>query len=288
MDDTRLGGRVPAVLRIRLKYADVDTFIEKFSVNLSRGGLFIASKAPQPVGTTLKFEFQLSQGTPVVRGEGEVIWVKPFDPAAPTKPHGMGVRFVRLDPESKSVIDRALAWKEKSKAAAAEAKAAERPAAPTPPPATPFAKPSPPPPPSVPPPIPTDAAPPRIATEVRMMSAMEAMAKKNTATDEEPEAAPRKPPPPPIARVAAAPVAPPRPLPPPAPRREKRALPDPVDTRVEIETHSGTNGTTTDLDALAADWGLTPERLAKTIEKVRAEGIATDGDALEKLMRPEG
>jgi hypothetical protein len=50
----------------------------------------------------------------VIRGEGEVAWVKPFDPAVPTRPHGMGVRFTHLDDESRAVIDRALVWKERN------------------------------------------------------------------------------------------------------------------------------------------------------------------------------
>jgi uncharacterized protein (TIGR02266 family) len=156
-DDTRLGNRVPAVLRIRLTYSDVDTFVEKFSGNVSRGGLFIATKQPLAVGTVLRFEFQLKQGTPVVKGEGEVIWVKPFDAAAPTKPHGMGVRFTRLDPDSRSVIDRALAWKERGKPAPAE---------PPPPPPAPdhaqvaAAPPPPPAPVAVPVPVPVPVAVP--------------------------------------------------------------------------------------------------------------------------------
>ena len=41
----------PAQMRIRLKYSDVQTFIEKFSANVSRQGIFIPSKTPKPVDT---------------------------------------------------------------------------------------------------------------------------------------------------------------------------------------------------------------------------------------------
>jgi uncharacterized protein (TIGR02266 family) len=98
-------------MRIKLKYPDVDTFIQKYSVNISRGGIFIATRTPKPVGTLVRFEFQLSDTTPVIRGEGQVIWVKTFDPDQPKKVHGMGVRFTRLDSESRTLVDRALAWK---------------------------------------------------------------------------------------------------------------------------------------------------------------------------------
>ncbi len=98
-------------MRIKLKYPDVDTFIQKYSVNISRGGIFIATRTPKAVGTLVRFEFQLATSVPVIRGEGQVIWVKAFDPAQPKKVHGMGVRFTRLDSESRALVDRALGWK---------------------------------------------------------------------------------------------------------------------------------------------------------------------------------
>ena len=42
-DDKRDGERSGASLRLKLKYPDVDTFVEKFSTNISKGGVFIAS-----------------------------------------------------------------------------------------------------------------------------------------------------------------------------------------------------------------------------------------------------
>ena len=34
-------------MRIRLKYPDLETFIQKYAVNISRGGIFIATKQPK-------------------------------------------------------------------------------------------------------------------------------------------------------------------------------------------------------------------------------------------------
>src|SRR5260370_31439866 len=81
-------------------------------MNISRGGIFINTKTPKPVGTELRFEFLLAAGEvleSIIRGEGEVQWVRQFDPAHPAKLHGMGIRFTTLDGESQGVIDRALA-----------------------------------------------------------------------------------------------------------------------------------------------------------------------------------
>jgi len=110
--DQREGERVPTFLRVRLKFADVDAFIEKYSTNVSLGGIFIQSRSPKPPGTVLRFEMALQSGEPLIRGEGQVTWVKEFDPNTPGQPFGMGVRFTQLDPRSRSIVERAVAHRQ--------------------------------------------------------------------------------------------------------------------------------------------------------------------------------
>jgi uncharacterized protein (TIGR02266 family) len=100
-----------APIRIRLRYAAFDTFIEKFAPNVTRGGVFLASRTPPPVGTTFAFEIQLAGGEVALAGDGKVVWVKPYDPAAPQKAHGMGVQFLRLDEPSRRTLNEMLARK---------------------------------------------------------------------------------------------------------------------------------------------------------------------------------
>jgi uncharacterized protein (TIGR02266 family) len=97
-----------APVRVRLRYADLETFIERFSANVTRGGVFIASKAPRAVGDQFPFEVQLANGQIALAGEGKVIWVKEFDPTQPSKPHGMGVQFTALAPASREILQRML------------------------------------------------------------------------------------------------------------------------------------------------------------------------------------
>ena len=101
----------PVSIRIRLKYPDLDTFIEKYAANISPGGMFIQSRAPQPAGTHLRFEVLLADGSRLLKGEGKVIWVREYDAADPTRVHGMGVKFLDLDDESRSVVNFVLAHK---------------------------------------------------------------------------------------------------------------------------------------------------------------------------------
>jgi uncharacterized protein (TIGR02266 family) len=100
-----------APVRVRLRYAAFETFIEKFAPNVTRGGVFLASRTPFPVGTAFSFEIQLAGGEVALAGEGKVTWVKAFDPAAPQKAHGMGVQFLTLDPPSRETLNRMLARK---------------------------------------------------------------------------------------------------------------------------------------------------------------------------------
>jgi uncharacterized protein (TIGR02266 family) len=108
-NDKRGTDRVPAAMRIRLRYTDVETFVDRYATNVSKGGIFIASRTPKAVGALVRFEFQLADGSPVVKGEGKVVWVKEFDPAHPQKPHGMGLKFTRLDAAGRGVLDKMLA-----------------------------------------------------------------------------------------------------------------------------------------------------------------------------------
>ncbi len=100
-----------APVRVRLRYAAFETFIEKFAPNVTRGGLFLASRTPRPIGEVFAFEVQLAGGEVALAGEGKVTWVREFDPAAPNKPHGMGVQFLRLDGPSRDVLNQMLARK---------------------------------------------------------------------------------------------------------------------------------------------------------------------------------
>ena len=100
-----------APVRIRLRFASFDAFIDKFAPNVTRGGVFIASRTPLPIGATFAFEIQLAGGEVALAGDGKVTWVKAFDPATPQKPYGMGVQFLRLDNPSRELLNKILARK---------------------------------------------------------------------------------------------------------------------------------------------------------------------------------
>lgn len=106
--NTRQAKRTPVTLKVKFKSETLDQFIERYAVDVSQGGIFIRTKEPQPVGTQMKFEFQLRDGAPLIGGEGTVVWIREPDPSRPAVAPGMGVRFDRLAEGSPVVLERIL------------------------------------------------------------------------------------------------------------------------------------------------------------------------------------
>jgi uncharacterized protein (TIGR02266 family) len=111
--NTRQGKRTPVTLKIKFKSETLEQFIERYAVDVSQGGIFIRTKDPLAVGTQMKFEFQLRDASPLIGGEGTVVWTRENDPSRPAIAPGMGVRFDRLGDGSQSVLERILAEKAK-------------------------------------------------------------------------------------------------------------------------------------------------------------------------------
>jgi len=100
------------IVRIQLRYPDVGTFIQRFAPNVTRGGIFLTSRAPHPVGTVIAFEITLTQGAPpLLHGTGKVKWVREYDPDEPQRAHGMGVQFLQVAPPCKPMLERLLDYK---------------------------------------------------------------------------------------------------------------------------------------------------------------------------------
>ncbi|MGB0678982.1 MAG: TIGR02266 family protein [Polyangiales bacterium] len=106
MSETRQYKRALVSLKVRFRSATVDDFIERYSIDISRGGLFIQSKNPMPIGTLLKFEFQLQDESRLIHGVGRVAWLRPAsEPEDPDNPPGMGIKFIKMDPSSRALVN---------------------------------------------------------------------------------------------------------------------------------------------------------------------------------------
>ena len=90
-DDRRRAPRAP--IELKVEYKRLNTFFADYTKNISRGGTFIGTEKPLPVGT----EFVFALGVPVwsepLRLRGKVIWVTIGSEATNANPAGMGIEF---------------------------------------------------------------------------------------------------------------------------------------------------------------------------------------------------
>jgi uncharacterized protein (TIGR02266 family) len=92
MSEQRKHERAP--LRLQLNYRDVrgESFLFESSTNISKGGIFIETDAPLPVGTHLVIRFDVPGRKRTVEAEGDVKWVNSRSSPNP----GMGVAWKKL------------------------------------------------------------------------------------------------------------------------------------------------------------------------------------------------
>lgn len=86
-------------------YRTVDGFITDWAVNISRGGLFINSRNPQPVGSTVRLIISLPDQAFPFDLSGRVVRVNEVDNASNQVP-GMAVEFIDVDEDKRSRIER--------------------------------------------------------------------------------------------------------------------------------------------------------------------------------------
>jgi uncharacterized protein (TIGR02266 family) len=106
MADARKDKRTLLSLKIRYKSATLEDFIERYSSDISRGGVFIKAKKPLAVGTLLKFEFMLQDASSLIHGVGRVVWRREEADASPQDPPGMGIKFIKMDADSRAVVQK--------------------------------------------------------------------------------------------------------------------------------------------------------------------------------------
>ena len=90
-DDRRRGERAP--IELRVEYRRLNTFFADYTKNISRGGSFIATEKPLPVGTEFVFALGVPGLAEPMRLRGKVIWVTSTVEATRANPAGMGIEF---------------------------------------------------------------------------------------------------------------------------------------------------------------------------------------------------
>jgi uncharacterized protein (TIGR02266 family) len=105
MAEQRKDSRSAASLKVKYKSSSVDEFVQQFGTDVSRSGIFIKTKSPLEAGALLKLELQLSTAAAVIAGIGRVAWRRAAS-VDPARPAGMGIKFIKLEPASQTIVDR--------------------------------------------------------------------------------------------------------------------------------------------------------------------------------------
>ncbi|HWE23639.1 MAG TPA: TIGR02266 family protein [Myxococcales bacterium] len=97
--DRRTAPRGP--IRLRVDYERMNAFFADYTKNISKGGTFIKTSRPLPVGTRFLFALAVPALSEPVTLDGEVTWVLKADDAGEGQDPGMGIRFVFASAEQR-------------------------------------------------------------------------------------------------------------------------------------------------------------------------------------------
>src|SRR5260221_4317692 len=100
--------RVPVNLRIKFRSETIEQFVERYAVDVSRGGIFIRTREPLAVGTQLRFDFQLQDAAPLLAGEGTIVLIRQNEPTRARATPRLGGRFDKLTPANHPLLHQIL------------------------------------------------------------------------------------------------------------------------------------------------------------------------------------
>lgn len=93
--------RVP--VRLRVEFTDQGSLRQYLMTNISRGGVFIATEDPLPIGTSLELRIRMGDSGRLIQLKGEVASVN-TGADLKSEEHGMGVRFAGLSHEDEVIV----------------------------------------------------------------------------------------------------------------------------------------------------------------------------------------
>lgn len=90
-------------IRLRVEYQRMNAFFADYTKNISKGGTFIKTSRPLPIGTRFLFALSAPALSEAVQITGEVQWISPGDAGSEA---GMGIRFLFAADEERIRLER--------------------------------------------------------------------------------------------------------------------------------------------------------------------------------------
>ena len=92
---------------IKVDCATRDMFVSNRVMNISRGGLFIASEQPLPISSQVQLRLSLGDSD-TIEARGRVIWNYDIRKGSSKVVAGTGIKFLDLSPEHAARLERYL------------------------------------------------------------------------------------------------------------------------------------------------------------------------------------
>ncbi len=89
-----------APIELKVDYKKLNSFFADYTKNISKGGTFIKTKKPLPIGTRFLFKLTIPQRDAAFELLGEVVWSN----AEGDEP-GMGIRFIYSDESQRDAFE---------------------------------------------------------------------------------------------------------------------------------------------------------------------------------------
>jgi len=106
--EQRGGPRAPITLKV--EYKRLNSFFADYTRNISKGGTFIRTERPLPIGTAFHFELQVPKLEKNLRLRGKVQWIlRPEDiEEGEDQEPGMGIGFVYKNAAERERVESAV------------------------------------------------------------------------------------------------------------------------------------------------------------------------------------
>jgi type IV pilus assembly protein PilZ len=109
--DRRGHPRTP--IKLEVEYQRINTFFQDYACNISKGGMFIRTRKPLPVGTRFELKLVIPDLAKPLEINGQVRWRDTQDDVAlnPEKRYpGMGIRFVYETDGDRQQVEIIVEW----------------------------------------------------------------------------------------------------------------------------------------------------------------------------------
>jgi type IV pilus assembly protein PilZ len=89
-----------APIELKVDYKKLNSFFADYTKNISKGGTFIKTKKPLPIGTRFLFKLTVPHREEPFELLGDVVWSK-----AEGEEPGMGIRFIYSDDKQRAEFE---------------------------------------------------------------------------------------------------------------------------------------------------------------------------------------